>query len=137
MNWSTGARIKVQVQEELYFIGKGINYDTGGADLKIGGNMVGMSRDKCGAAAVAGLIATAAKMKSTQVNIRARLAFVRNSIGPDSYVADEIITSRAGVRVRVGNTDAEGRMVMTDLLAHVPRRKPWHPVHGKRQDSSL
>ena len=106
-----------QVQEELYFIGKGINYDTGGADLKIGGNMVGMSRDKCGAAAVAGLIATAAKMKSTQVNIRARLAFVRNSIGPDSYVADEIITSRAGVRVRVGNTDAEGRMVMTDLLA--------------------
>lgn len=106
-----------QVQEELYFVGKGINYDTGGADLKVGGNMVGMSRDKCGAAAVAGLIATAARLKPTQVNIRARLAFVRNSIGPDSYVADEIITSRAGVRVRVGNTDAEGRMVMTDLLA--------------------
>lgn len=106
-----------QVQEELFFVGKGINYDTGGADLKVGGNMVGMSRDKCGAAAVAGLIATAAQLKPTQVNIRARLAFVRNSIGPDSYVADEIITSRAGVRVRVGNTDAEGRMVMTDLLA--------------------
>ena len=106
-----------QVQEELYFIGKGINYDTGGADLKVGGNMIVMSRDKCGAAAVAGLIATAAKLKPTQVNIRARLAFVRNSIGPDSYVADEIITSRAGVRVRVGNTDAEGRMVMADLLA--------------------
>ncbi len=106
-----------QVQEELYFVGKGINYDTGGADLKIGGNMIGMSRDKCGAAAVAGLIATAAQTKPTHVNIRARLAFVRNSIGPDSYVADEIITSRAGVRVRVGNTDAEGRMVMTDLLA--------------------
>lgn len=105
------------VQEELYFIGKGINYDTGGADLKVGGNMVGMSRDKCGAAAVAGLIATAAKLQPAQVNIRARLAFVRNSIGPDAYVADEIITSRAGVRVRVGNTDAEGRMVMTDLLA--------------------
>ena len=106
-----------QVQEELYFIGKGINYDTGGADLKVGGNMVGMSRDKCGAAAVAGLIATAARLQPVQVNIRARLAFVRNSIGPDAYVADEIITSRAGVRVRVGNTDAEGRMVMTDLLA--------------------
>jgi leucyl aminopeptidase len=105
------------VLEELYFVGKGINYDTGGADLKVGGNMVGMSRDKCGAAAVAGLIATAAKLKPLHVNIRARLAFVRNSIGPDSYVADEIITSRAGVRVRVGNTDAEGRMVMADLLA--------------------
>lgn len=41
---------------------------------------------------------------------------VRNSVGSDAYVADEIIRSRAGVRVRVGNTDAEGRMVMADLL---------------------
>ena len=41
---------------------------------------------------------------------------MRNSIGADSYVADEIIRSRAGVRVRVGNTDAEGRMVMADVL---------------------
>ena len=105
------------VSEELFFVGKGINYDTGGADLKTGGNMVGMSRDKCGAAAVAGLFATAARLQPKHVNIHARLAFVRNSIGPDSYVSDEIIKSRAGVRVRVGNTDAEGRMVMTDLLA--------------------
>ena len=105
------------VSEELFFVGKGINYDTGGADLKTGGNMVGMSRDKCGAAAVAGLLATAARLQPKHVNIHARLAFVRNSIGADSYVSDEIITSRAKVRVRVGNTDAEGRMVMTDLLA--------------------
>ena len=41
---------------------------------------------------------------------------VRNSIGPECYVADEIIVSRAGTRVRVFNTDAEGRMVMADLL---------------------
>ncbi len=105
------------VSEELFFVGKGINYDTGGADLKTGGNMVGMSRDKCGAAAVAGLLATAARLQPKHVNIHARLAFVRNSVGADSYVSDEIITSRAKVRVRVGNTDAEGRMVMTDLLA--------------------
>lgn len=50
------------------------------------------------------------------VRAKAYLGMVRNSIGADSYVADEIITSRAGVRVRVGNTDAEGRMVMADLL---------------------
>lgn len=41
---------------------------------------------------------------------------VRNSVGEDCYVADEILTSRAGVRVRVGNTDAEGRMCMADAL---------------------
>lgn len=44
---------------------------------------------------------------------------VRNSVGSDAYVADEIITSRAGVRVRVGNTDAEGRMAMADVLCKV------------------
>ncbi len=43
---------------------------------------------------------------------------VRNSVGENCYVADEIITSRAGVRIRVGNTDAEGRMAMVDVLAH-------------------
>ena len=41
---------------------------------------------------------------------------VRNSVGANCYVADEIITSRAGVRIRVGNTDAEGRMAMVDVL---------------------
>lgn len=88
----------------------------GGADVKYGGAMVGMSRDKGGAAAVIGLVATAAILKAEHVNISASVAMVRNSIGSNAYVSDEIIRSRAGVRVRVGNTDAEGRMVMTDLL---------------------
>lgn len=44
---------------------------------------------------------------------------MRNSVGEESYVADEIITSRAGVRVRVGNTDAEGRMCMADALCRM------------------
>jgi len=47
---------------------------------------------------------------------------VRNSIGPNGYVADEIITSRAGVRVRVGNTDAEGRMAMVDCLCEAKEK---------------
>ena len=47
------------------------------------------------------------------------LCMVRNSVGSDCYVADEIITSRAGVRVRVGNTDAEGRMAMADVLCRM------------------
>lgn len=111
-----------QVQEELYMVGKGINYDTGGADVKAGGNMVGMSRDKCGAAAMAGFMAVCALLKPTHLNVTVDLAFVRNSIGSNAYVADEIIKSRAGVRVRIGNTDAEGRMVMADLLAQMKER---------------
>ncbi|PJF17356.1 Leucine aminopeptidase [Paramicrosporidium saccamoebae] len=111
-----------QVTEELYMVGKGINYDTGGANIKTGGNMTGMSRDKCGAAAMAGFVATCAMLKPKHINLSVDLAFARNSVGSNAYVADEIIRSRAGVRVRVGNTDAEGRMVMADLLAQMKER---------------
>eukprot|EP01111_Echinosteliopsis_oligospora_P016441 TRINITY_DN6839_c0_g2_i1.p1 TRINITY_DN6839_c0_g2~~TRINITY_DN6839_c0_g2_i1.p1 ORF type:complete len:541 (-),score=195.64 TRINITY_DN6839_c0_g2_i1:80-1702(-) len=107
------------VEETLLISGKGVTYDTGGADVKAGGHMAGMSRDKCGAAAGAGLVLTAAILKAPKVKIIAELGFVRNSIGADSYVADEIITSHAGTRVCVGNTDAEGRMVLSDCLSHL------------------
>lgn len=50
------------------------------------------------------------------------LGLVRNSIGENAYVSDEIVTSRAGVRIRVNNTDAEGRMVMTDLLCEAKEK---------------
>merc|ERR1719438_437888 len=78
--------------------------------------MAGMSRDKCGAAAAAGLMKTLAELQPANIKVVAALCMVRNSVGANSYVADEIITSRAGVRLRVGNTDAEGRMAMVDVL---------------------
>ncbi|KAL1919642.1 uncharacterized protein VTP21DRAFT_1573 [Calcarisporiella thermophila] len=105
-----------KVKENLYFVGKGVTYDTGGADVKYGGVMRGMSRDKCGAASLAGFMKTVSKLAPEHVNIDISLGLVRNSIGADSYVSDEVIVSRAGVRCLVGNTDAEGRMVMGDLL---------------------
>lgn len=105
------------VAEHLFLTGKGITYDTGGSDLKQSGHQRGMSRDKGGAAGIAGFMRTVAELQPQGVNISCSLAFVRNSIGSNGYVADEVIVSRAGVRVLVGNTDAEGRMVMTDLLA--------------------
>ncbi|KAI9311182.1 hypothetical protein BX666DRAFT_1998697 [Dichotomocladium elegans] len=105
-----------KVEENLYFVGKGVTYDTGGADVKYAGHMRDMSRDKCGAAAVAGIFKTISMLGPERVNAYGGLALVRNSIGSDSYVSDEVIYSRNGTRVLVGNTDAEGRMVMTDLL---------------------
>lgn len=53
------------------------------------------------------------------VKVVAALCVVRNSIGENSYVADEVITAKSGARVRVGNTDAEGRMAMADALYHL------------------
>ena len=92
-------------------VGKGITYDTGGVDIKVGGSMAGMSRDKCGAANVAGFLKVVSLLNPKNVKVVGAMAMVRNSIGSNAYVSDEIITSRAGVRIRVVNTDAEGRMV--------------------------
>jgi leucyl aminopeptidase len=108
-----------KIQETLFFVGKGVTYDTGGADIKINGCMVGMSRDKCGAAAVVGFMEVVKLLKPEHVRVVAGLSLVRNSVGPNSYVADEVIVARSGARVRVVNTDAEGRMVMADVLCKV------------------
>lgn len=108
-----------EITETLLFAGKGLVYDTGGADLKINGGMAGMSRDKGGAAAVAGFMLTLALLKPKGIRVIAEIGAVRNSIGSDAFVPDEIIKSHAGVRVRIGNTDAEGRLVLADLMSHL------------------
>ncbi|XP_034026566.1 putative aminopeptidase W07G4.4 isoform X2 [Thalassophryne amazonica] len=115
------------IQKTLMLVGKGITYDTGGADIKAGGFMAGMHRDKCGAAAVAGFFQILAKLKPKHLKVVGSMAMVRNSVGADCYVADELLVSRAGRRVRVGNTDAEGRMVMVDLLCEM-KEKAVHEV---------
>ncbi|XP_043265573.1 putative aminopeptidase W07G4.4 [Colletes gigas] len=107
------------VLETVMLVGKGVTYDTGGVDLKIQGTMFGMSRDKCGAAACAGFMQVVNLLQPPTVKAVAALCVVRNSIGENSYVSDEVITAKSGVRVRVGNTDAEGRMAMADALCHV------------------
>eukprot|EP00118_Oscarella_pearsei_P024938 m.307155 g.307155 ORF g.307155 m.307155 type:complete len:528 (+) comp41963_c0_seq1:90-1673(+) len=106
------------IVKTLYLVGKGVTYDTGGADIKAGGIMAGMHRDKCGAATVAGFFQTLVSLNPTGIKVVGYMAMVRNSVGSECYVADEIIKSKAGVRVRVGNTDAEGRMAMADALYH-------------------
>lgn len=108
-----------EIEKTLLLVGKGVTYDTGGADVKAGGVMAGMSRDKRGAAAVAGFFQTLAMLKPKGIKVLGTMAMVRNSIGGEGYVADEIITSAAGTRVRVGNTDAEGRMAMADSLHYM------------------
>ncbi|CAL8105831.1 unnamed protein product [Calicophoron daubneyi] len=110
------------VDTNIHLVGKGITYDSGGADIKAGGHMAGMHRDKCGAAAIVGLFKTIGRLQPPGIAVHGALAFVRNSFGANAYVSDEIIISRAGQRVRVGNTDAEGRMVMADLLCEAKEK---------------
>jgi len=81
--------------------------------------MAGMSRDKLGAAAYAGFIKTVSLLQPKGLKVIAELGFVRNSVGANGYVADEVILSHAGKRVLISNTDAEGRLVLADLLSHL------------------
>ncbi|KAH8326057.1 hypothetical protein KR067_000189 [Drosophila pandora] len=106
-------------KKTLLLVGKGVTYDTGGADIKAGGVMAGMSRDKCGAAAVAGFMQVVNELQPADIHVVGALCMVRNNVGEECYVADEIITARSGLHVRVGNTDAEGRMCMTDALCRM------------------
>lgn len=108
-----------EITQTIMLVGKGIVYDTGGADLKTGGHMAGMSRDKGGAAAVAGFMKSIAELAPKGIKVVAEIAAVRNSIGAEAFVSDEIITGHSGVRVRIGNTDAEGRLAMADLLSRL------------------
>nr|VZI19119.1 unnamed protein product [Spirometra erinaceieuropaei] len=107
---------KTGVDKELYFVGKGITFDTGGASIKTGGNMLFMHNDKCGAASVAGFFKALALLQPKKLNAHGKMAFVRNGLGADMYLVDEIIKSKAGIRSRIGSTDAEGRNVMVDLI---------------------
>lgn len=109
-------------RKTVILVGKGVTYDTGGADIKAGGVMAGMSRDKCGAAAVGGFMALVQERQPADVHVIGVLCMVRNSVGEECYVSDEVITARSGVRVRVGNTDAEGRMCMADALCEMRDR---------------
>lgn len=106
-------------KKTVILVGKGVSYDTGGADIKAGGVMAGMSRDKCGAAFVSGFMKYVADTAPQHTNVIGVMCMVRNSVGEECYVSDEVITARSGVRVRVGNTDAEGRMCMADALCQV------------------
>ncbi len=87
---SAGSSVQGPISETLILVGKGITYDTGGADVKYGGHMAGMHRDKCGAAAVAGFFALLARLQPKGIRVIGKLALVRNSIGSDAYVADEV-----------------------------------------------
>uniref|UniRef100_A0A7E4USG4 CYTOSOL_AP domain-containing protein n=1 Tax=Panagrellus redivivus TaxID=6233 RepID=A0A7E4USG4_PANRE len=102
--------------ETIMLVGKGVTIDTGGVDVKIAGNMLGMCRDKYGAAVVVGFFEALNQLQPKGIKVKAALSLCRNSIGSNSYTCDEIIVSRSNKRIHIINTDAEGRLAMLDPL---------------------
>ena len=104
-------------------VGKGVCFDTGGLDLKTSAGMLLMKKDMGGAAIA---LALAQMLMDAQFQIRLRLIVpaVENAIGPGSYHPGDVLKTRKGLTVEVGNTDAEGRLVLADALAAAEEEHP-------------
>jgi len=96
-------------------IGKGLTYDSGGLSLKPAASMVTMKMDKAGGCAVLGMIKAASELK-LDVEIHAFIGAVENMLSGDAYKPDDVLVTRSGTTVEVRNTDAEGRLVLCDVL---------------------
>ncbi len=108
---------------KVTLVGKGIAFDTGGLDLKPSAGMLLMKKDMGGAAAV---LATAHMIMSRglKVQLRVLIAAAENSVAGNAFRPLDVIASRAGLTVEIGNTDAEGRLVLADALALADEESP-------------
>ncbi|MBL4581537.1 MAG: leucyl aminopeptidase [Gammaproteobacteria bacterium] len=104
-------------------VGKGVTFDTGGISLKGGAAMDEMKFDMCGAASVIGAMATVAQLK-LPINIVGLVGAVENMPSSTATKPGDIVTSMAGMTIEVLNTDAEGRLVLCDVLTYAERYKP-------------
>ncbi|GHI00748.1 leucyl aminopeptidase family protein [Neobacillus kokaensis] len=108
-------------------VGKGVTFDTGGISLKSGRDLSDMRMDMGGAAAVAGAMKLLAALKA-KVNVVALIPIVENSPDNTSVLPGEIIRYKNGSTVQVGNTDAEGRLILADGLIRAGEWKAQYVV---------
>jgi leucyl aminopeptidase len=101
----------------ISLVGKGLTYDSGGLSLKPAASMVTMKMDKAGACAVLGMIKAASELK-LDIEIHAFIGAVENMVGGNAYKPDDVLVSRSGTTIEVRNTDAEGRLVLADVLSY-------------------
>ncbi len=101
----------------ISLIGKGLTYDSGGLSLKPSASMVSMKLDKSGGSAVLGIMKAVSEM-NLPVEVHGFVGAVENMIGGDAYKPDDVLTAKNGKTIEVRNTDAEGRLVLADVLAY-------------------
>ncbi|GAA4999502.1 leucyl aminopeptidase [Pseudoluteimonas lycopersici] len=104
-------------------VGKGITFDTGGVNLKTQGGIEEMKYDMCGAGTVLGTFVSAVGMQ-LPVNLVCIAAAVENAIDGNAYRPSDVITSMSGKTIEVGNTDAEGRLILCDALTYAQKFEP-------------
>lgn len=105
-------------------VGKGVCFDTGGLDLKPAAGMLKMKKDMGGAATMLGLAAMIMRL-GLPVRLRVLIPAVENAVSGSAYRPGDVLSTRKGLTVEVGNTDAEGRIVLSDALAEADF---WQPA---------
>ncbi|MCO4316861.1 leucyl aminopeptidase family protein [Phyllobacterium sp. 21LDTY02-6] len=108
---------------KVTLVGKGVCFDTGGLDIKPASSMLLMKKDMGGAAnvlALAGIIMDS----GLPVRLRVLIPAVENAISANAFRPGDVLTSRKGLTVEIGNTDAEGRLVLADALALADEEEP-------------
>src|SRR5262245_36441692 len=117
MRWNGGKR----GEKPVAFIGKGVCFDTGGISIKPAQSMEDMKGDMAGAACVVGLMQTLAKRKAG-VNAIGAIGLVENMPGSNAQRPGDIVKTMSGQTIEIINTDAEGRLVLADVLHYVADR---------------
>ena len=108
---------------KITLVGKGVTFDTGGLDIKPASSMLLMKKDMGGAANVLGL-AHAIMDARLKVRLRVLIAVVENSIAGNAFRPGDILPSRSGQTVEIGNTDAEGRLILADAMSLADEESP-------------
>lgn len=110
MTWGAADAPKVTL------VGKGVSFDSGGLNIKTGGGMRLMKKDMGGAAHVLGLAQRIMRAK-LPIRLRVLIPAVENAIAGNAFRPGDVIRSRKGISIEIGNTDAEGRLILCDALA--------------------
>lgn len=108
---------------KITLVGKGVCFDTGGLDIKPASGMLLMKKDMGGAANVLGLASIIMNAK-LPVRLRVLIPAVENSIAGNAFRPSDILQSRKGLSVEIGNTDAEGRLLLADALTLADEEEP-------------
>ncbi|MBN9147753.1 MULTISPECIES: leucyl aminopeptidase [unclassified Nitrobacter] len=117
MRWNGGRK----GEPPIAFVGKGVCFDTGGISIKPAGNMEEMKGDMGGAACVVGLMHALASRKA-KVNAVGAIGLVENMPDGNAQRPGDIVTSMSGQTIEIINTDAEGRLVLADVLWYVAKK---------------
>ena len=108
---------------KVTLVGKGVCFDTGGLDIKPSSAMLLMKKDMGGAATALALGAMIMR-RHLPIRLRILVPIVENAIAGDAFRPGDVLPSRKGLTVEVGNTDAEGRLILADALALADEEKP-------------